>query len=358
MRKSLALTLVLPTLLLPSLALGQTSATLELKGRIPLAKVDGRMDHVGVDIAGQRLFAAAFDNKTVEVVDLQAGKQAHTIANLEHPQQTYFDAPTNHLFVSSEGDGTVKVFDGSTFKLLATTQLSTDADNMRFDARNRHLVVAYGGEKFLNGQVARQAGAKDGALAILDTAGKKLGQIPTDGHPESLAVEKNGTRVFTNVPDKKEIVVGDLGNYNVLAHWALPGCENYPMAFDEEHRRIFVMCRASGVLLALDSDGGKQVAIMPLTPSASSDDMFYDAGKGRIYVLARTVQKDSPRTPGPGIIEVFQQRDPDHYEKIDSFQSGFAAQTGLFVPEWNKLFAATRHQPGGQSGEILVYETR
>jgi DNA-binding beta-propeller fold protein YncE len=355
MRNSLAFGLALQALVVPSLAIGQTPSTLELKGRIPLAKVDGRMDHVGVDIGGQRLFAAAFDNKTLEVIDLQAGKQARTIPNLDHPQQTYFDPPTNHLFVSSEGDGTVKVFDGTTFQLLQTTPLGSDADNMRFDARNKHVVVAYGGEKFLNGRVARGQGLKDGALAILDTTGKKVGQIPTDGHPESLAVEKNGTRVFTNVPDKKEIVVGDLTNYSVLAHWALPGCENYPMAFDEDHHRVFVMCRASGVLLALDSDDGKQVAVLPLTTSASSDDMFYDASKGRIYVLARIVQKDNPRAPGPGIIEAFQQKDPDHYEKTDSFQSGFAAQTGLFVPEWNELFVATRHQPGGQSGEILVY---
>jgi DNA-binding beta-propeller fold protein YncE len=282
----------------------------------------------------------------------------HTITNLNQPQQSYFDAATNHLFISSSGDGTVKVFDGSTFALVGTTQLASDADNMRFDARNRHLVVAYGGEKFLNSQVARGEGLTDGALAILDTAGKKIGQIPTDGHPESLAVEKNGMRVFTNVPDKKEIVVGDLASYDVLAHWALPGCENYPMALDEDHHRVFVMCRASGNLLALDSGSRKQVASMPLTPSASSDDMFYDASKGRIYVLARIIQKDNPRTPGPGIIEVFQQKDADHYEKIESFQSGFAAQTGLFVPEWNKLFVASRHQPGGQSGKILVYDAK
>ncbi|HLH96150.1 MAG TPA: hypothetical protein VKW08_13635 [Xanthobacteraceae bacterium] len=358
MRNNLTLALMFHAFLWPSVLMAQTPSALELKGRIPLAKVDGRMDHVGVDLLGQRLFAAAFDNKTVEVIDVQAGRQVHTIAGLEHPQQTYFDAATNHLFVSSEGDGTVKVFDGSTFQLLVTTKLSADADNMRFDARNKHLVVGYGGEKFLNGQVARQAGAKDGALAILDTAGKKLGEIPTDGHPESLAVDKNGTRVFTNVPDKKEIVVGDLTSYNVLAHWALPGCENYPMAFDEGHHRVFVMCRASGVLLALDSDSGKQVAIMPLTPSASSDDMFYDAGKSRLYVLARILQRDTPRAPGPGIIEAFQQTNPDSYEKIDSFQSGFGAQTGLFVPEWSKLFVATRHQPGGASGEILVYDTK
>lgn len=357
MKKCLACALVLHALW-PTLALAQASSTLELTGRIPLANVDGRMDHVGVDLAGRRLFAAAFDNKTVEVIDVAAGKQVHTIAGLDHPQQTYFDAPTNHLFVSSEGDGTVKVFDGTTFALLQTTKLSADADNMRFDARNKHLVVAYGGEKFLNGQVARQAGAKDGALAILDTAGRKLGQIPTDGHPESLTVEKNGTRVFTNVPDKKEIVVGDLTNYSVLAHWALPGCENYPMAFDEGHHRLFVMCRASSTLLALDSDNGRRLAVLPLSATASSDDMFYDAGNNRLYVLARIIQKDSPRVPGPGIVEVFREKDPDHYESIEAIQSGFAAQTGLFVPEWNKLFVATRHQAGGASGEILVYAVK
>ena len=107
----------------------------------------------GIDDGAVSIVAAVTKDLTGK---LQAGKQVHTIANLNQPQQTYFDAPTNHLFVSSSGDGTVKVFDGSTFQLLQTTQLSTDADNMRFDARNKHLIVAYGGEKFLNGQVARQ----------------------------------------------------------------------------------------------------------------------------------------------------------------------------------------------------------
>jgi hypothetical protein len=358
MRNGLGLGLLVWALVLPTLAMGQATPSLELKGRIPMAKVDGRIDHVGVDLAGQRLFVAAFDNRTVEIIDVRAGKQAHTIGGLNHPQQTYFDSSSNHLFVSSSGDGTVKVFDGSTFALVATTQLGSDADNMRFDARNRHLVVACCGEKFLNGQVARGQGLKDGALAILDVSGKKLGQIQTDGHPESLAVEKNGTRVFTNVPDRKEIVVGDLGNYQVLAHWGLPGCENYPMALDEDHHRAFVMCRATASLLALDTQSGKPIDAIPLTPSASSDDMFYDAGNGRIYVLARLVQRDSPRVPGPGIIEVFQQKDPDRYEKIETIQSGFAAQTGLFVPEWSRLFVATRRQPGGADSEILVYETR
>ena len=282
---------------MPSLALGQTPTTLELKSRIPMAQVQGRIDHTSADLMGQRLFVAAFDNKTLEIIDVQAGKQVHTILNLDNPQQTHFDPSTNHPFVSSSGDGTVKVFAGSTFRLLETTQLSSDADNMRFDARNKHLVVACCGEKFLNGQVTRGAGLKDGELAILDMAGQKIGQIQTDGHPESLAVEKNGTRVFTNVPDKKEIVVGDLGNYNVLAHWALPGCENYPMAFDEDHHRVFVMCRASGGLLALDTESGMQVASMALTPSASSDDMCSSRRIPIITKRSRASHRASPLRP-------------------------------------------------------------
>jgi hypothetical protein len=58
------------------------------------------------------------------------------------------------------------------------------------------------------------------------------------------------------------------------------------------------------------------------------------------------------------VLEILQQKDPDHYEKISSQPTGFGAQTGFFVPAWGKLFVATRRQQGGAGGEILVYETK
>jgi hypothetical protein len=341
-------------------AIRRSPAPVELTARIALAKVDGRMDHMGVDVMGQRLFAAAFDNHTLEVIDLQAGKQAHTITNLIQPQGAFFDPSTNRLFVSSSGDGAVKIFDGGTFALLQTVKLSADADNVRYDARSRHVIVGYGGEKSLNGQVARAQGQKDGALALIDPAtGEKTGQIATDAHPESFQLEKAGARVFINVPDKKEILVADLASTNVLAHWPLTACtDNFPMTLDETHHRLFVACRGPGSLLVLDTESGKQVAAIPFDPAVSSDDIFYDASKGRVYVLGRIVQRDNPRASGPGVIEIIQQSDPDHYDRPTSFPTGWGAQTGLFVPEWGKLFVATRRQQGGQSGEILVYQTK
>src|SRR6516165_8763428 len=83
-----------------SLAFGQSPA-LPLAQRIALPNVDGRMDHMGIDIAGQRLFATAFDNHTLSVIDLKAGQQVRLIPDIDEPQAVYYDAATNHLFVSA-----------------------------------------------------------------------------------------------------------------------------------------------------------------------------------------------------------------------------------------------------------------
>jgi hypothetical protein len=63
--------------------------------------------------------------------------------------------------------------------------------------------------------------------------------------------------------------------------------------------------------------------------------------------------------PGePGVIDVIQQRDADHYEKIATYPSAPVARDGLFVPELGKLFVSTARQPTGQGGELLIYETK
>jgi DNA-binding beta-propeller fold protein YncE len=92
-----------------SLAVAQESSGLTGKDPIKLTKVEGRMDHMSIDVKGQRLFATAFDNHTLEVIDLKTNRQIHTIPNLSEPQGAYYDAATNRLFVACGGDGTVKI---------------------------------------------------------------------------------------------------------------------------------------------------------------------------------------------------------------------------------------------------------
>jgi DNA-binding beta-propeller fold protein YncE len=311
------------------------------KDPITLVKVEGRMDHLGVDVKGERLFATAFDNHTLEVIDLKSGRQIRTIPDLDEPQGAYYDAATNRLFVACGGDGTLKIFDGTTFQLLQTVKLGSDADNVRYDARASRMVVGYGGEKFLAGKVARPGG--DGALAIFDLMGKKIAEIPMDAHPESFQLEKMGTRVFANVPDRQEVEVADLVKGTLLERWKVTCTTSFPMALDEAHHRLFVGCRIPARLAVFDTQSGKIVALPTIVEH--TDDLFFDPSKGRIYIL------------GEGFIEAWQEKDPDHYERVGRYPTPADGRTGLFVPDLDELFETIPHH-GQQSAEILVYSTK
>src|SRR5262245_34630750 len=78
--------LLLALMLLTSTVYAQEGAPLRLVQTVPLPHVEGRMDHMAVDLQAQRLFVAALGNNTLEVLDLQAGTHLHTITGLHEPQ--------------------------------------------------------------------------------------------------------------------------------------------------------------------------------------------------------------------------------------------------------------------------------
>jgi DNA-binding beta-propeller fold protein YncE len=262
-------------------------------------------------------------------MDIQKGKRLHTIRDLAEPQGLYFDATSNHLFAGCAKDGTTRVFDGSTFQLLETVQFPSNVDNIRYDARNRRIIVGYGA----------------GALGFLDPNGKKIGEIALDAHPESFQLEKSGTRVFVNVPNQKEIQIADLAKGIVIAKWpVLSSLRNYPMALDESHRRLLIGCRTPAKMLVIDTQTGKETASLDIVDD--TDDLFYDAAKKRVYVIG-----------GGGFVDVFDQTDPDHYLRVEHLVTAAGARTGFFAPDWGKLFVAVPRR-GEQRAAVFIYETK
>jgi hypothetical protein len=249
----------------------------------------------------------------------------------------FYDASTNRLFVACALDGVTKIFDGTTFKVLATVKFPDDADNIRYDARGKGVIVGYAGAKQLR---KREEGT--GGLGFLDSNGKKTGDIVIDAHPESFQLEEAGTRLFVNVPEKKEIEVIDAVKHTVLARWPVTSQNNFPMALDETHHRLFVGCWMPPRVLVFDTETGQEVAASEI--AGSTDDLFFDSRRGRVYVFT-----------SQGLLEVFQQKDPNHYDRIARYPTPPHTQTGLFVPEWGKLFAAVQKQ-GEQSAEVRVYQ--
>ncbi len=314
------------------------SEPLTLVARIPMPDVKGRIDHFSVDVLGERLFVAAVENHSLEVIDLKSGQRVRSIPDLAEPQGVFYDASTNRLFVACSLDGSTKIFDGTTFKLLATVKFPDDADNIRYDAHNQTVIVGYAGAKQLR---KRAEGA--GGLGFINSDGKKLGDVIIDAHPESFQLETNGARIFVNVPDKKEIEIVDAAKRAVVARWPVTAAEdNFPMALDEAHHRLFVACRNPFLLLVFDAETGKQVASSEI--AGASDDLFYDAQRSRVYVLTRKE-----------FLDVFQQRDRDRYERIGHYPVPPRSQTGLFVPEFDKLYVAAPASDG-HGAEVLVYQ--
>jgi DNA-binding beta-propeller fold protein YncE len=333
--------ILLATLLALSIhAFGQEPPVLSLHSRIPLANVKGRIDHFGVDVKGQRLFVAAVANHTLEVIDLQSGKQVHTITDLAEPQGVFYDPSTNRLYVTCALDGTTRIYDATSFRLLTKVKFPDDADNIRYDARSKSVIVGYAGAKALRN---RQGGT--GGLGFIDSDGKKTFEIIVDAHPESFQLERTGTHLFVNVPDKQEIEVIDVPGRKIVARWPVTSAkDNFPMALDEAHHRLFVGARTPPRLLVFDTESGKEVASGEI--AGNSDDLFYDSARGRIYVLT-----------SKSALDIFQPRDPDHYDHVARIPTPPRMQTGLFVPEWGRLFAAVPNQ-GGQEAEMRIYEAK
>jgi hypothetical protein len=185
----------------------------------------------------------------------------------------------------------------------------------------------------------------DGALAFLDPTGKKTGEIALDAHPESFQLEKTGMRVFVNVPDRKEIQVADLAGNKLVTKWPVTSAlKNYPMALDEANHRLLIGCRTPARMLAVDTETGKQMATVEIV--GDTDDLFYDAARKRVYVIG-----------GQGFVHVFEQKSADQYDRVAHYPTAPGARTGLFVPDWGKLFVAVPRR-GEQRAEVLVFEAR
>jgi WD40 repeat protein len=294
---------------------------------ISLSGVDGRIDHMAADANAMRLYVAALGNNTIEVIDLAMGRRIHSIAGLQKPTGIRV-LPGSHQIVAASGDdGKCRIF-AADAKLLGSVNDLPDADNVRLDPSSKRAYVGYA----------------DGALALVDVSTiRKVADIKLDGHPEAFQLENKGRRILVNVPSAKHIAVVDREQRTIIARWPLPGAaDNFPMALDEPHHRLFVGCRTPAKLMVFDTDTGRPIAALDCC--GDTDDLFYDAVRKAIYL-----------TGGEGCVSVFSQRDADGYVPLRKIKTAPGARTSLFVPELSRLYVAVPHR-GDRQAEIQVYQ--
>lgn len=300
---------------------------------IPMPGVSGRMDHLGVDVEGGRLFAAALgsNQNTVEVIDLKAGKRIFSIRGQSFPQGVFYSADFNRLFVANGGDGTVKSFRGDSFELIDSLSVGANPDHVGYDQATKYLYVGI-----------------RGALSVIDTrTNKQIGVIRTDTHPGGIKVETSGPRIFVTLPGLPKVGVVDRVKRQQTAAWPLTGVPGVvALALDETHHRVFGGSRNPPMLVVLDTDSGRQIA--RLEGVNGIDDLWYDAEHNRVYA-------SGGRGAAAGFVYVYQQKDADRYELAAKVPTRANAQTSIWVPQLNRLYVSASANDK-EDAAILVFE--
>lgn len=306
-------------------------APLTLRTRIPLPGVYGRIDHFGWDSKRGNLIVTALGNNTVEIVS--QWKRVHSITGLEHPQSSLYLPGLDRIAVTSES-GKLRFFDAESFALTGTVDFGADADtdNMRYDAASKQLYVAVG------------SGSR-GALAVVDPEKMQRGKAWLLGsHPESFQLEKNGPRIFVNLPDQESMAVIDRRSDKVTK-WKVAGNSNsHTLALDEAGRRLFTAALQPGRLTVVDAESGKTVAELPCILGV--DDLWFDAERKRLYAT------------GAGAIDVFQQHTPDRYTRLARISAGVGAgSTSLHLKTrtQDSLYMASPNTLAQGGSEVLLF---
>src|SRR5581483_9309872 len=76
---------------------GADSSPFVIEAKIMLGQVQGRIDHLGVDLGRQRLYVAELGNDSVGVVDLKARRVIQTLRGLKEPQGIGYEPLTDTL---------------------------------------------------------------------------------------------------------------------------------------------------------------------------------------------------------------------------------------------------------------------
>jgi DNA-binding beta-propeller fold protein YncE len=306
---------------------GQPGTGLRMATTIQMPRVNGRIDHMAIDMEYRRLFVAATENNSLEVIDLRTDRVVQSLHGLKNPQDLVYIHHAGRLYVTAGGDGKCHVFSGYPLRETGAFTIGEDADNIRYDPAADRLYIAYG----------------KGALSVHHPASmRRIAEIRLPGHPESFQLETGGPKIYVNVPGAGQIAVVDRVKEQVLTSWRLDGLQdNYPMALVEEDQRVLVATRNPAKLVVFDAVSGKQVSATDCAGDA--DDLIYNPAKKLVYVAC-----------GEGVIDVFARRSADRYEATFRIRTVPGARTALWVPDLSELFLASPARGAFRAG-VRIY---
>jgi DNA-binding beta-propeller fold protein YncE len=336
--------------------LGRVIVLKGVRGTRPNLGIPGRIDHMAYDPVTKRLFVAALENGSLEVLDLEQGTRVQSIGGLSRPQGVAIVPALSCAVTACGGNGVAHVYDTRSLGERTNFEVGLDADNVRCDPNDNKVYICYGS-------------TNTGAIVVLNAGNwNKLRDLPFPSKPESFQLEPGGNRLFANVPGgargATDGVVVSINRVDgkIEAQTQLKGrARNFPMALDFAHKRLFIACRKPARVMTIDAASCSVLAEAPCTDD--SDDLYFDAEAGRVLVIGGGIRPDmqnagaaSPSSPPgeTGAIDVYSVGQNGELTKVASTPTGIHARTGLFAPSRSAIYVAVPMREG-RDPEIREY---
>lgn len=174
-----------------------------------------------------------------------------------------------------------------------------------------------------------------------DTIVKTLHFNSETGMPQYDSVAR---KIYVNLRRVNEIAEIDPATDTVAARYPVAGCEhNHGMAVDSAHHRAFLLCGGNRTLTVFALDRHQAIAHFPIP--AGADVVKFDSGNGRIYAACSS-----------GFISVVQERDADHFEKLEDFPVQKLVHSLAVDPATHRVYAPEQEEDGKPVARMTIYE--
>jgi hypothetical protein len=292
--------------------------------RSVLKDVSGRIDRMAVDLVSNRLFVAAKNKGSIEMLDIDGSKQQPAITDLPEPGGVLVISDMRKLIVGCGGDNSVRVYNLSPTgdpTEERTIKFAGETDPIRYDPAGQRVYVGHG--KFMS--------------SFDPQTGEKGPMLELPGMPEGFVIDPTSSRVYINIAQTGQVVVAersDSGELKIAEIWTLKDLKgNFPMALDPVAGHLFIVCRNPSKFVVLDTKTGNQLGALEVTEDA--DDCWWDMVQKRIYVSAGG---------NGGFVDCYEQMTEggrvSGYTRYHQQRTNVGCRTSVFVPEQRRLIVA------------------
>jgi outer membrane protein assembly factor BamB len=237
---------------------------LTLVDTIPTKGVVGKLDHLAVDVKGERLFLTNKPNNTLDIFDLKAKKVVKQIADQGKASGVDYAIDLDMIYVGN-GAGTCNAFNGKTYELIFSEK-AEGADNVHYCPEHKAVYVGC-----------------SGTMAVLDAkTGKSKATIKLPGVVHGFKIDAKAGKIYAVLTKPSEIAVIDMAKNEVVANYPIKLTDGgSPIDQDIEAGVLFIGSPKKPMVVMMEAKTGKELGSVEIP--LGIDDLHFDALNQRLY---------------------------------------------------------------------------